>query len=603
MVALAEEVLLFHGTAEEHAVGGGVAGAEADGAGVLVLHLDLDVDFAGVVGGHGLDVDLLEVFELVQALVGAAQLGAREHVAVGQLDLAADDVVAGLVVALDGHPAHVDLAALGDHVGDVDGLGVGVLLHVDVGFGKGVAVVGVEFGQGVQIVAHHRPVEVFALAGELVELDPVHKLGLVEEQVAGESHGADLVAVAFFHPEDDGDAVVAVDDLGLADPGVDEAAVGVIGFQGGGVALQHFFLEHARTGHPGPEVAGGRGQLVLEVAGADLLGPFDLDFLDIELFRLLDHDVEPGDAGIGLFQLVGDFGLVVAFLAVELADLAEVVGQDLEVEHAAGLGAHGFQDVVFFHVAVAGDADGLDARLFLDHKGQALAAGHVVQTHLDVVEIAHVEELFHVVVDGLGIIRLVDLAFDLEDDHFLVEDRIAFDVHFNNAVRAAAGSRGHGHQGLDLVGQLGGRGVQAHHRRRRGEHGLGLPTPDLGHPGVEAQSLADLGNAAENDVFGPSRAGQLAGGGGVRGSLAALSLGGNAQGLELFGQNRRQASLYGMQGVGSIDRERHDQHFAGLGQGLPRRRQQECGEQKPFKTDSFHSAHRVLHPAAPVSGP
>ena len=150
---------------------------------------------------------------------------------------------------------------------------------------------------------------------------------------------------------------------------------------------------------------------------------------------------------------------------------------------------------------------------------------------------------------------------------------------------------------------MSGRGVESHHRRRRGEHGLGLPTPDPDHPGVEAQSLADLGNASENDVFGPGRASQLAGGGDVGSGLAAVGLGGDAKGLELFGQNSGQASLDGMQGVGGVDRERHDQHLAGLGQGLTRRRQHDRGEQKPFKTDSFHSAHRVLHPAAPVSGP
>jgi len=149
VVALAEEVLLLDRAAEEHAVRGGVTGTQADGTGVLVLDLDLDVHFGRIVRGHGLDVDLFEVFELVQALVGAAQLGTGEEIAVGELHFAAHDVVTRFFVALDGHPAHVDLAALVDDVGDVDGLVFRMLFHVHVGFGKGVAVVGVELGQGI----------------------------------------------------------------------------------------------------------------------------------------------------------------------------------------------------------------------------------------------------------------------------------------------------------------------------------------------------------------------------------------------------------------------------------------------------------------------
>ena len=288
-----------------------------------------------------------------------------------------------------------------------------MLLHVHVGLGKGIAVVGVEFGQGIEVVAHHRAVEILALARQLIELDPLQELGFVIKQIAGEADGADLVAVALFHPEDDRDAVIAVDDLRLAHLGVHEAAVGIVGFQGGGVTFEHLFLEHARTGDPGPEMAGGGGQLALQVAGTDLLGTLDLDFLDVELLGLLDDDIEPGHPGIGLLQLVGDLGLVVALLAVELADLAQVVGQDLEVEDAAGLGAHGLQDVVLFHVAVAGDADGLDARLFLDHEHEPLAARSGFEAHLHVVEVAEIEKFLDVVVDGLGIVGLVDLAFDL----------------------------------------------------------------------------------------------------------------------------------------------------------------------------------------------
>ncbi|KAF5036542.1 hypothetical protein DSECCO2_574020 [anaerobic digester metagenome] len=508
VVALAEEVLLLDGAAEEHAVGGRVARAQADGAGVLVLDLDLDVHFARIVRGHGLDVDLFEVFELVQALVGTAQLGAREEVAVGQLDFAAHHVVAGLFVALDGHAAHVDLTALVDDVGQVDDLGVGMLLHVHVGFGEGIAVVGVEFGQGVEVVAHHGPVEVAALGRQLVELDAVHELGLVVEQVAGEGYGADLVAIALFHAEDDRDAVVAVDDLGLADLGVHEAAVGVIGLDGRSVALEHLVLEHAGTGDPGPEVAGGGGEFGLDVAGRNLLGPLDLDFLDVELLGLFDDDVEPGHARVGLLELVGDLGLVVALLAVELADLAQVVGQDLEVQDAAGLGAHGLENVVLFHVAVAGDADGLDTRLLLDHEGQALAAGDVVQAHLDVVEIAHVEELLDVFVDGLGVVGLVDLAFDLKQHHFLVEDGVALHVDFGDAVRGARGRN----ERRDLLGQFARGRVQGHGVFRRGEDRLGRAARDLGHPGVEAQALADLGNGTEHDVIGPRPRAQLAGG-------------------------------------------------------------------------------------------
>ena len=115
-----------------------------------------------------------------------------------------------------------------------------------------------------------------------------------------------------------------------------------------------------------------QGQFVLEVGRIELLGALNDDVRHVELLAFLDDDVEPCALGVGLGQGVVDLGVVEAVLAVQFAYLAHVVRQDPGVEHRAGLGGDGGQQVVGVKLFRALDADGRNERFFLDGYDQAL---------------------------------------------------------------------------------------------------------------------------------------------------------------------------------------------------------------------------------------
>ena len=83
-VAAAEQVALLDAAAHAELVEGRVAHAAHDGAGAVFLQVDAEIDLIVLVRGNDGGVGLGKVAEAVQALVGAAQLGAVELVPVGK---------------------------------------------------------------------------------------------------------------------------------------------------------------------------------------------------------------------------------------------------------------------------------------------------------------------------------------------------------------------------------------------------------------------------------------------------------------------------------------------------------------------------------------
>ena len=111
-----------HLRGEDEVLHVGEAEAHLEGAGGLLLHLDLHdhqiLAAAGLVG----DLHRLEEAERGDALLAAAHAGAVEELALVDAQLAADHLVAGLGVADDVDALDGDLLALLDVEGEVDGL-------------------------------------------------------------------------------------------------------------------------------------------------------------------------------------------------------------------------------------------------------------------------------------------------------------------------------------------------------------------------------------------------------------------------------------------------------------------------------------------------
>ena len=121
---------------------GRVAAGDRERAGRLIL--DVDVDDHAVRRRARLvrDADLLEVAEIVQPALGAIDEHLVVGVALADIELAADDVVARAGVAADVDALDVDARAFLDHIADVDGAGRRIAHAGRANLGEGIAAPG-----------------------------------------------------------------------------------------------------------------------------------------------------------------------------------------------------------------------------------------------------------------------------------------------------------------------------------------------------------------------------------------------------------------------------------------------------------------------------
>src|SRR5262249_54019294 len=86
--ALAEEVALGEVEGAEHAVLRAVAAANREDPGGLLGHVDVDDDLVLRGAGRGLGLDLVEVVQVGQSLLGSGELLAGEEIALRHRDFA-----------------------------------------------------------------------------------------------------------------------------------------------------------------------------------------------------------------------------------------------------------------------------------------------------------------------------------------------------------------------------------------------------------------------------------------------------------------------------------------------------------------------------------
>ena len=99
------------------------ARAEAQAARALFLHEHVEVLAVGDGGVAGVGIDLLEVAQVFEPLLGGVDEHRVEHVARRHGNFAADDLVLGHLVALDVDAFDERLAALLDLVAQIDPVG------------------------------------------------------------------------------------------------------------------------------------------------------------------------------------------------------------------------------------------------------------------------------------------------------------------------------------------------------------------------------------------------------------------------------------------------------------------------------------------------
>ena len=120
IVAAAEEIPLRQRDVADDAVAARIADAERELAGRLLDHLHDDDDAIVRGAGLGEDAHVAEIAKALQPALGAIDQHAVEGIALGDVELAADDVVARARVAAHLDALDVDARALVDDVGDAD---------------------------------------------------------------------------------------------------------------------------------------------------------------------------------------------------------------------------------------------------------------------------------------------------------------------------------------------------------------------------------------------------------------------------------------------------------------------------------------------------
>ena len=562
----AEQVVLADLAHEQQVLGRGVAGADAELAGGLLLDIHHHVHLVFVEGGLGGDGDLLEVAEPVELLGGGADRLGIETAALLHLQVTADDVVAGPVVAGDLHPVEMDKRPLLDLEADVHALAGIRLAHLGVHLGKGVALLGVEVGEPGQVLAQHLAVEELLLAD--LQAGDQFLAGL--DQVTLNIHRAHPVARPLLHGKGHEQGVVLLLDDRLADPGVHIALVVVEGGHPFGVLLEHVHLEHTCVGQPGNPPGVGAGlDHILEFVRGETLVPLEADLFDGDLLAFLDLETDLGVALLGLADLGIDRGIVIALGLVEFAHLGHRVVDLGGVEDGIGGDAGGVADILFLDLLGAGDHHAADERLLRDPEDHVLAGLGVRGLDLDVIKIAHAENVLQVLAESGRIVQVARLGRDLLQD--------------GAGVDALVAGRGDGGHGGALVGKgehgaddLAGHPVQP-------LQGLGLAEGRVRYRGrehvvdgaVDAYLLAHLVEAADHHVVSAGGVGNAVDGRGRRrpGTVVGdqpLGLGAGHQGQPLGGHLTGKRRIGGGHKAGTVrgvDLERQEGGVLLHGQG------------------------------------
>src|SRR5204862_8071733 len=155
----------------------------------------------------------------------------------------------------------------------------------------------------------------------------------------------------------DVDAFVTPSEARLADTRRDVAVVGVPGRQPLHVGAQHFLVENGGAGDEAEEPLLPRLHDAAELAGRERLVAFEADLDDLDRLVLLDL-VEDVDLVLAhRLGRVGERGVEVALLDVELLPGLEALARLLGVEDGVGADLERALELLALHLLVALDLD------------------------------------------------------------------------------------------------------------------------------------------------------------------------------------------------------------------------------------------------------
>src|SRR5262245_22887614 len=371
-----------------------VAARDREFAGRLLLDVYVDDHPIGRRAGLVGDPDALEVVQVLEPTLGPVDEHAVVGVALGDVELAANDVVAGAGVAADVDALDVDAGALLEHEGDVDDARLEVAVATPPHLGEGVAalrhfdrdvlhglfhLIGVVDGARAhaQASAQRDRIDI-ANVGHDVDAAEAVEVALLDR--VGDDE-APLLGIVLRHRGPDADVGVAV--LQIEPP--EQLAVGLDAV----AIVEVVALEEA-------EDAGLAGlDHVLQAAVGKGLVAFEHDALDRGLrpLRDLEHEI---DAVVGQFDdLRIDADVIAASRPVDFENALDVGLDSRARERAARLRLDFLVELLVLDPAVALEHHAIEHRR-LDHGHHDLRAG---AADLHILEQAGVDQRLVGIVD------------------------------------------------------------------------------------------------------------------------------------------------------------------------------------------------------------
>src|SRR6185312_7269318 len=205
ILAAAHQVAVGDADFGDEAVGGRIPAGDRELAGGLLFDIDIDDDAvrrrARLVG----DLDRLEEVQVLQPAFGAVDQCAIVGVALADIELAADDVIARADVAADVDALDVGARALFHDEGGVDRVGLGVAVAARAHIGEGVAAARGLDGHRLDALLH----QVGVVDAARAELDLAAHDGRIDRaHVRDDVDLADLVLRALVDGEGDDEALL-----------------------------------------------------------------------------------------------------------------------------------------------------------------------------------------------------------------------------------------------------------------------------------------------------------------------------------------------------------------------------------------------------------
>ena len=340
----------------EPAVGGRITAGDEEVAGRLVDRLDIEDHTVGRRPRPRRDLDGLEVVQVLQPPLGAVDQDLVIGIALTEIELATNHVVARAAVAVDLDAFDIGSLALVDHEGDVDALRNRVARHPRRRVGKGITELRHLDGECIGGLVQRGAVETRTglhkdKAAQPLRVEPGH--------VADHVDLAEAVRLAFVDGEGDRESLGCriVFGVRIRDAGVRIAVAAIVESDLLAVLIDAIGIVNIAAGEETQHRAGRCLDDGVELTVAEGVIAGEVDLLHRRLLALGDGENEIDAVVAAIDDLRHHADIVASDAAVSLDDAVDVVLNDAALQRTTRLGLHSGGEIGVLDLFVALERD------------------------------------------------------------------------------------------------------------------------------------------------------------------------------------------------------------------------------------------------------